>query len=168
MTADQDPAETPLETPFAEAASPFVHTETPVSRQEPPKTERRPTVWETHRYLVEFCLAMLAYLMFLVGSVTILQSNPNASWRYYVALLPLLPTVFVLLIFVRSLSRLDELQKRIQMKAFGFSLGATALVTFGYGFLEGVGLPHLNWTYVLPLMAILWGVGAAYFTIRYR
>ena len=168
MTANQDPAETPLETPFAEAASPFVHTETPAPRQGLPSTERRPTVWETHRYLVEFGLAMLAYLMFLVGSVTILQANPEAPWRYYVALLPVVPMVFVLLIFVRSLSRLDELQKRIHLKAFGFSLGATALVTFGYGFLEGVGLPHLNWTYVLPLMAVLWGTGAAYYRFRYR
>ena len=54
------------------------------------------------------------------------------------------------------------------MQAFGFSLGATALVTFGYGFLEGAGMPHLSWTYVLPLMALLWGAGTAIFTWRYR
>ena len=65
-------------------------------------------------------------------------------------------------------ARLDELQKRIQMQAFGFSLGATALLTFGYGFLEGVGMPHVSWTFVLPIMAILWGVGTAIFALRYR
>jgi hypothetical protein len=63
---------------------------------------------------------------------------------------------------------LDELQRRIQIEAFGFSLAATALITFAYGFLEGAGLPHLNWTYILPLMAALWAVGAAIFTFRYR
>jgi hypothetical protein len=54
------------------------------------------------------------------------------------------------------------------MQAFGFSLGAAALITFGYGFLEGAGMPHLSWTYVLPLMALLWGAGTAFFTWRYR
>jgi hypothetical protein len=113
-------------------------------------------------------LAMLAYLIFLVGSVTVLQANPDAPWRYAVAVLPVAPAAIVVLLFVRRLARLDELQRRIQTQAFGFSLGTTALLTFAYGFLEGVGLPHLNWTFVLPLMAILWAVGAAIFTIRYR
>jgi hypothetical protein len=106
--------------------------------------------------------------MVLVGSITVLQSNPDASWRYVVAVLPLAPAALVLVIFIRALARLDELQKRIQMQAFGFSLGATALLTFGYGFLEGVGMPHVSWTFVLPIMAILWGVGTAIFALRYR
>jgi hypothetical protein len=127
-----------------------------------------PSTWTTYRLQIEFGLAMLAYLMILVGSVTVLQANPTAPWRYVVAVLPVLPAALTLTIFVRALSRLDELQKRIQMQAFGFSLGATALLTFGYGFLEGVGMPHLSWTFVLPLMAILWGAGTAIFTLRYR
>jgi hypothetical protein len=127
-----------------------------------------PSTWVIYRTQIEFGLAMLAYLMVLVGSITVLQANPNASWRYVIAVLPVVPAALALSIFVRALARLDELQKRIQMMAFGFSLGATALVTFGYGFLEGVGLPHLSWTFVLPLMAILWGVGTAIFTLRYR
>jgi hypothetical protein len=69
---------------------------------------------------------------------------------------------------MRSLARLDESQKRIQVQAFGFALGATALLTFGYGFLEGAGMPHLSWTYVLPLIAVLWALGAAVFKWRHR
>ena len=111
---------------------------------------------------------MLAYMMFLVGSVTILRANADASWRYFVAVVPAAPAALVLVLFARRLAHLDELQKRIQIEAFGFSLAATALITFAYGFLEGVGMPHLNWTFILPLMAILWGVGTAIFTFRYR
>lgn len=111
---------------------------------------------------------MLAYLMVLVGTMTVVKANPDGAWRYYLAVLPVIPAGFTLWFFIRALARLDELQKRIQLQAFGFSLGATALLTFGYGFLEGVGLPHLSWAFVMPLMAILWGVGAAVFTIRRR
>jgi hypothetical protein len=174
---EQNPSPTPVEAPvdpvFTHPASPFLKTEAPapVAFQSPPNFGPTPAIystWVTYRTQIEFGLAMLAYLMVLVGSVTVLQANPMADWRYYVALLPVAPAAFVVWLFVRAISRLDELQRRIQMEAFGFSLGTTALITFGYGFLEGVGLPHLSWTYVFPLMAVLWGVGTAIFKWRYR
>src|SRR6266852_2997690 len=164
-----DPAEAPLESLYTHPASPFLRTESTAPKHvDMPVLPAMSSTWVTYRTQIEFGLAMLAYLMVLVGSVTVLQANPNAPWRYVVAVLPVFPAALVLSIFVRALARLDELQKRIQMLAFGFSLGATALITFGYGFLEGVGLPHLSWTFVLPLMAIPWGVGTAIFSMRYR
>jgi len=164
-----DPADAPIEPLYTHPASPFLRTESNApAHVEMPALPAVASTWVTYRTQIEFGLAMLAYLMILVGSVTVLQANPGASWRYIVAVLPVFPAALVLSIFVRALARLDELQKRIQMLAFGFSLGATALLTFAYGFLEGVGLPHLSWTFVLPLMAILWGVGTGIFTLRYR
>jgi hypothetical protein len=163
-----DPAE-PIEPLYTHPASPFVRTEaSAIPHVDMPALPPAPSTWVTYRTQIEFGLAMLAYLMVLVGSVTVLEANPSASWRYIVAVLPVAPAALVLSIFIRALSRLDELQKRIQMQSFGLSLGATALITFGYGFLEGVGMPHLSWTFVLPLMAILWGVGTAFFSLRYR
>lgn len=164
-----EPAEAPIEPLYTHPASPFVRTKaSAIAHVEMVGSPPAPSTWVTYRLQIEFGLAMLAYLMVLVGSVTVLQANPGASWRYFVAVLPVVPAGLVLWIFIRALSRLDEMQKRIQMQAFGFSLGATALFTFGYGFLEGVGLPHLSWTLVLPLMAVLWGIGTAVFTLRYR
>ena len=126
------------------------------------------STWIMYRAQIEIALALLAYMMFLVGSVTILRANPGASWRYVVAVVPVAPAALVVFLFARRLAQLDELHRRIQLEAFGFSLAATALITFAYGFLEGAGMPHLNWTYILPLMAVLWGLGAAIFTFRYR
>jgi hypothetical protein len=164
-----DPTEAPLEPLYTHPASPFVRTETTAAPQlDLPALPAAQPSWVTYRTQIEFGLAMLAYLMVLVGSITVIQANPSADWRYVVAVLPVIPAGLALSIFVRALARLDELQKRIQMQSFGFSLGATALLTFGYGFLEGVGLPHLSWTFILPLMAILWGIGTAIFSIRYR
>src|SRR5487761_513394 len=175
MMTEHDPrpnsAELPIDPLSTHPASPFLRTEAPapVAFASPPN-QQVPiySTWITYRTQIEFGLAMLAYLMVLVGSVIVVQANPGASWRYVVVLLPVAPAAFVIWLFVRALARLDEMQKRIQMQAFGFSLGSTALITFGYGFLEGAGLPQLNWTYVLPLMAVLWAIGAAIFTWRYR
>jgi hypothetical protein len=164
-----NPDDTPIEPLYTHPASPFLRTESTAPAQvDMPTPPAFQSTWVTYRSQIEFGLAMLAYLMVLVGSVTVLQANPGAGWRYAVAVLPVAPAALALWIFIRALSRLDELHKRIQMQAFGFSLGATALLTFAYGFLEGVGMPHLSWTFVLPLMAILWGVGSAIFTMRYR
>jgi hypothetical protein len=168
-----NPAEAPIDPQSTHPASPFLRTEapTPVAFASPPSPNQQAPIYSTwilYRTQIEFGLALLAYLMVLVGSVVVVQANSAASWRYFVVILPVAPAAFVVWLFLRALARLDEMQKRIQMQAFGFSLGATALVTFGYGFLEGTGLPHLSWTYVLPLMAVLWALGAAIFTWRYR
>jgi hypothetical protein len=171
--SQSNPTDAPVDPLFTHPASPFIQTEvpTPVAYASPPTPTPSAAIystWITYRAQFEFGLATLAYLMVLVGSATVVQANPQAGWRYYVALLPAAPAGFVIWLFVRALTRLDEIQRRIQMQAFGFSLGATALITFGYGFLEGAGMPHLSWTYVLPLMALLWGAGTAISTWRNR
>ncbi len=84
------------------------------------------------------------------------------------AALPAIPGVVGLVIFVRGLTALDEIQARIQLYALGLSLGATALATFGYGFFEGAGLPDLPPATVLPVMGVCWGLGTAFFAWRYR
>ena len=173
QTPSPNPADTPIDPLSTHPASPFIRTEVPapVAFASPPSPMQQVpmySTWVTYRTQIEFGLAMLAYLMVLVGALVVVQANPAAAWRYFVVVLPVAPAAFVIWLFLRALARLDELQKRIQMQALGFSLGGTALLTFGYGFLEGVGLPQLSWTYVLPLMAVLWGLGAAIFSWRYR
>lgn len=165
----QAPPETPVEPVFTHPASPFLRTEVPT-----PAFAARPihpqvaSTWVLYRAQIEFGLVVLAYLMVLVGCLTVVQANPNADWRYYVAAIPVAPAALLIWLFVRALGRLDELQKRVQLQAFGFATGTTGVLTFGYGFLEGTGVPHLNWVFVMPLMGILWGVGTLALEMRYR
>jgi hypothetical protein len=169
---EQDPVQSAVEPLYTHPASPFMRTESNIPPQVAPIPGPPPSpvqsTWITYRSQIEIGLALLAYMMFLVGSVTVLRANPDAGWRYAVAVVPVVPAALVVLLFVRRLARTDELQKRIQTEAFAFALGGTALLTFTYGFLEGAGMPHLNWTFILPLIAVLWGVGTAIFTLRYR
>jgi hypothetical protein len=137
----------------------------------PPQAPLPPAVvssWVVYRTHITFGLAVLAYLMILVGAIIVIQANPDASWRYYVAAVPALPGAITLVIFVRALTRLDDIDARIQLNAFGSALGATALLTFGYAFFEGAGMPHLQPVYVLPVMGVLWGLASAFFTWRYK
>jgi len=119
-------------------------------------------------YVIEFGVAMVAYVVVLFTSVWLLNRDPLSPWRLAIALAPVIPAIFALVAFVRFLGRMDELQRRIQFDAIALSFGATAILTFAYGFLEGVGFPHLSWIWILPLMVMLWGLGAAIASMRYR
>ena len=164
------PAESPVDPLYSHAASPFIRTEapTPAVVAAPERVITPMSTWVTYRTQIQFGFAILAYLMVLVGTVTVVQANREAAWKYFVAVLPAIPAALVVWLTVRALSRLDEVQKRTQMQALGFSMAATASITFGYGFLEGAGLPHVNATFVLPLMAALWGLGVLALNLRYR
>jgi hypothetical protein len=173
VPAPPDPTQ-PVETPFADAASPFKRTAAeipvPIYNMPPPPRPAAPVqpTWVTYRSQINFGLAILAFLMILVGASTVIEANPQADWRVYVALLPVVPGAIALAIFVRALMRLDDIHARIQLYAIGLALGASALAAFGYGFFEGAGMPHLPAATVVPVMAVFWGLGTASFTWRYR
>jgi hypothetical protein len=118
--------------------------------------------------LIQFLSAMGAYVILLLVSVALLNSNPTAPWRGLVAVLPAIPIILILLVVVRLIGRLDELQRRIQLDAIAFAFGATAIVTFTWGLLETAGFPHLSLIWVLLLMSALWGVATIFASRRYR
>lgn len=120
------------------------------------------------RYTGQFLAAMMVYAVVLIGSILVIQRNPDAWWRFPLAITPVIPVVVGIMAVVRRMRSMDELEQRIQLEALAFGYGCTAVLTFGYGFLQGVGFPQLNWTYLLPLMAALWGIGLALASRRYR
>jgi hypothetical protein len=119
-------------------------------------------------YTFQFLSAMLAYFVILFVSVALIQRDPQSPWRYALAVAPVVPAFFALLGFIRFLGRMDELQRRIHLQAIGFGFAATSMLTFAYGFLEDVDFPHINYTWILPLMVLLWGLGLGLASRRYR
>ncbi len=121
------------------------------------------------RYFKEFGIAMAAYIFVLIASVTVLNNIelPQAA-KIVVVLLPVIPIIFVVIAIMRVLRDSDELVQRVQSNAVMFSAVATGLITFSYGFLEGIGFPEFPTVLVLPMMFALWGLGFGYFNRRYQ
>jgi hypothetical protein len=125
----------------------------------------------TRRYFREFIYSMVAYIITLALSLIGLgffadyALNPA---RIIVALIPIVPIIFMILSFLKYLNGIDELQQRIQLIAIGFAAGVTSLLTFSYGFLEGVGFPPISLLWVFPVMILLWGLGLAFISRRYQ
>lgn len=173
--APSAPTEAPVDPLYTHPASPFERTNPPpgLAYPSPPLPGERTVItplasWTTYKTQIQFGFALLAYLMFLVGSVTAVSANPSAAWRYWAAALPVLPAGVLVWLTVRQLARLDEVEKRTQMQAIGFALASTSLVTFGYGFLEGAGLPHMSVILVLPLILLFWSLGVMGLSLRSR
>lgn len=133
---------------------------------------------KTSQYLVPFTIALAAHILLLVATFlawAFLSDSPSTqaaimetAWRYPLALVPVIPIALAVYFLIRALGELDELQRRIQLEAFAISLCGTGLLTFGYGYLELAGLPHINPIFVLPLMALLWGIGMTIASRRYK
>ncbi len=118
-------------------------------------------------YAREFSTAMIGYTIIVVVAITLIGKFPESPWRFGLALLPVVPILFGLRAFMRFLSRMDELQQRIQLAAIAFAAGTVGLLSLAYGFLEIVGLPHLPLIWIFPAMIMLWGLGLIVATRRY-
>lgn len=119
-------------------------------------------------YSTRMTLALLIYAVLVVGTGLLTSAYPDAAWRYPVAVLPMVPFVYAIAAYVRFMRDLDEVQRRIKLEAFAIAFGATAAVTFCYGFLQHVGLPHVNWWFVWPVMGVSWIAGHIVAERRYR
>jgi peptidoglycan/LPS O-acetylase OafA/YrhL len=110
--------------------------------------------------LIQFIAGFAAYAVLLVLSQRILASTEaGTGLQVILTLLPMLAALVIGWSVLGVIRRLDEMQRKIQIEALALAFAGTALITFGYGFLEGVGLPKLSMFTVWPLMAVLWIVG---------
>ena len=126
---------------------------------------------QTKQYLREFIYSMIAYILTLIPSIMLISFFADYPLNLAIivaALAPVVPVVFMIYFFLRYLSRIDELQQRIQLLAIGFAAGTTSMLAFSYGFLENVGFPPISLMWVFPVMVVLWGIGLAFISRRYK
>jgi hypothetical protein len=120
-------------------------------------------------YKREFHTAMIIYAVVLIVSVFLTKQGPSSAWwRIPLALAPLIPIFFALRAFLRFFSRIDELQRRIQLEALALSFGVTCVLTWSYGLLEYIGFPDVSWIWVPPFMMVLWSIGVTIASRRYQ
>lgn len=120
-------------------------------------------------YTIRMLSAGFVYVITLMPAFALIRSLPEGSlWRIPLALLPLPAILFGLWTFLKFLASMDELQRRIQLQAIGFSLGLTGVITFTLGLLESAGFPTLDLIWVFPMMIFLWGIGQAIAMRRYQ
>src|SRR5687767_7809284 len=86
-------------------------------------------------YARDIVLAIGLYTAVLVPSLLAL-GRVEGGWRYAIALLPMIPFAGIPYAVARYLARIDELERLLLHRTLTFAFFATAIATFGYGFLE--------------------------------
>ena len=120
------------------------------------------------RYLIEFGSSMAAYSLFVPLSMWLLHGHEHTGMGYCIAFLPIIPSIFALLAFLRFFRGLDELQRRIQLEAVVFSFLGTCFITLTWAFQQNAGLPRFDVSWVAPLLIALWGIGVGIAKRRYE
>ena len=121
-------------------------------------------------YVARFIGWLVAYSILLFGSIWLLGTDllQGSPWRFVVALQPVPAAIGVLVLFVRRVGELDELLRLQHLQALAVAFGGTVLVTFSWGFLEGVGVPPLSGFVVYGVLMVLYLIGLARARSRYR
>ena len=120
------------------------------------------------RYLKISGSSMAAYTAVVPISIWLLRGHEHTLLGYGIAFLPIIPSIFAMLGFMRMFRGLDELQRRIQLEAVAFSFLATCLITLTWAFQQNAGLPRFDVSFVAPLLILLWGLGLCVAKRRYQ
>jgi hypothetical protein len=114
-------------------------------------------------------IALVAAAVVLGAALLGKSFERGSAVRIAIAVVQAFATGIVVVIPIRDIRRLDEMQQRIQLEALAFSFAGTGILTTAYGFLVSAGLPDIEWgALVWPLMVGLWAAGNVVAGRRYR
>lgn len=120
------------------------------------------------KYTIQVLGFMSAYCVLLLLSIWLLQTGVTGALRIPIAILPVIPLLFVVWSVITFVRTMDELQRSIHTEAVTLSFLLTAVITLTYAFLENAGLPKVSVLFVPVLMCFLWGIGASIAGRKYR
>ena len=127
-----------------------------------------PLTLARRRYLIQFTIAMTAYVFILFWSIWMAKRFTENPVHTLIALAPLLPIVFLFASIVQYVNSIDELERQIQSESLALAAGITALLAVTYGFLEVAGFPRISawFTYLVVMGA--WILARPFVARRYK
>ncbi|KAA5804602.1 hypothetical protein F1654_00915 [Alkalicaulis satelles] len=122
------------------------------------------------RYSMRFIALMMIYSLAVVGVTYFLrQLDPSGPVRVMLALAPVLPALLALREFIIFWRAMDEVQARIHAESLLIAAGVVSFASFSWGFLESwADAPAISVIYVLPAMALVWGVAVIFVSRRFK
>jgi hypothetical protein len=113
--------------------------------------------------------AVMAALV-IVGAAWLAKDLPRgAPMKLGLAVAQGAATALVIVLTVRGVRQLDELQQRIHLEALVVAFAGTAILVSAWGYLEIAGAPEVRWgLWIWPAMSVLWVAGLMVARRRYR
>lgn len=129
-----------------------------------------------HFYLMEYprgvllkvALAGILFFGTLFATYIALGRETLPYLRPFLPYVPLLPGFLFLLAIGYAISRLDELQRRIQTEAIAIGFGITAIISLTIGLTGLTSTAQPSWTLVPLIMTFSWLAGKLWTRWKYR
>jgi hypothetical protein len=103
------------------------------------------------RYMRRVWPTWLIYVVVLLGSKWLLESQPSGVLKYLIAIAPALPLVTVIVLVGQLMySKEDEFQRALWAEAMLWGAAITMAATTLWGFLEIAGAPPIRLYWVFP------------------
>jgi hypothetical protein len=100
-------------------------------------------------------IPLIFYIGLLAVSYTQAAETTNSTIAIMIALLPIIPAIFLAVGLVKAINQLDELERKIILEAAAVSFMITFLGMLALGLLNQVGISTPNPIYISLLMAVL-------------
>jgi hypothetical protein len=128
----------------------------------------KPSPWSCYNPRV--ILISLALAAVMIVDAVIGRGFPRGSAvRIALAAVNGLASSAVIVLTMLSIRSMDEMQQRIQLEALAIAFAGTGILATTYGFLQGAGLPPIEWgVWIWPAMVALWAIAQAFASRRYR
>ena len=88
--------------------------------------------------------------------------------RYWLILLPVLPTIYLVAVIIQSVADLDEMKRKIATEAMAFAGLATGFTCFSYLFFRDMGAPEFRAQWALYILWAWYWVGLFFSWRRYK
>lgn len=98
-------------------------------------------------YQREFWAGMIVYFVFLAAMLLWGHLEGNSLWRFFWALLPVIPALWIVVAVVRHVRRIDDYQRQILLQGLGggFAVAMVTSVTLGFLAFAGLTVPGMAW-----------------------
>ena len=120
------------------------------------------------KYIRSLLTPFIIYIGLLAVAVSQVPKMEPSIWRYLVALLPMIPGLFLAFGLVRITSKIDEMERRIMLEAVTFSFIFTLILLISSGLLGLVGVPKISPVVTAAVMCFLVVIGKLWGNWRYR
>ena len=120
------------------------------------------------QFIRPLLIPLILYIGMLAFSVTWAPDMRPSVWRYFVALLPMIPGLFLAFGILRVTTKIDEMERRILLEAAAFSFIFTLILLLSFGLLGLVGVQQPSAIMIVFIMCMLLIVGKLWGNWRYR
>lgn len=110
----------------------------------------------TRRYAIELGTGSIAFLALFLFLPELVPTEQGSVSSVAVALLPLVPVLWMIIAVARHIGRMDEFQRVLITQSFAIGFAAAMLIALTIAFLSGAGIlvPYPEWFVFIGGMAV--------------